>query len=446
MNHLALGASRSAPRGPLLITGLTLIPEPGVVLMDSALVIAKGVISEMGPSAAVQARHPETEVVDGKGFMAVPGLINAHTHVAMGFFRGLGHGQDEMIERFFFPAEKSLTPELLAPLSYSYLYGGLVAGVTCFGDHYYFSEGVAQAMERIGMRGVVGETVADLGGAFPGRSGWERWRNHIESWPYSERVTPSIAPHAADTVSEPLLRELATYASTNKLPLHMHLSQTRGEYQRVQQREGCSPVEFAERCGALTDRTLAVHLITSTASDHKILKNHGVTAGICPASQIIYEHLAPIAEIMRAGLPIALATDAAASNDTADPLSEMRLMALLTQDRGVPEEHRSPEEILSMTTVNPARAFGLSSKVGTLSVGKAADIVFLAGDLSTEPSPKPVTNLIFSYSSRNVRHVMIGGDFALYNGRTTKVSEDDLMAEYQEAVAEIYRRLGGKPG
>jgi 5-methylthioadenosine/S-adenosylhomocysteine deaminase len=156
MNRLALGASRSAPKGPLLITGLTLIPEPGVVLMDSALVIAKGVISEMGPSAAVQARHSEIEQVDGKGFMAVPGLINAHTHVAMGFFRGLGHGQDEMIERFFFPAEKSLTPELLAPLSYSYLYGGLVAGVTCFGDHYYFSEGVAQAMERLGMRGVVG--------------------------------------------------------------------------------------------------------------------------------------------------------------------------------------------------------------------------------------------------------------------------------------------------
>ena len=98
-----------------------------------------------------------------------------------------------------------------------------------------------------------------------------------------------------------------------------------------------------------------------------------------------------------------------------------------------------------MTTVNPARAFGLSAKVGTLSVGKAADIVFLAGDLSTEPSPKPVTNLIFSYSSRNVRHVMIGGDFALYNGRTTKVSEEDLMAEYQGAVAEIHRRLGGKP-
>ncbi|MBM4253768.1 MAG: amidohydrolase family protein [Deltaproteobacteria bacterium] len=441
MNHATLGTQAAAPTGDLLITGLTLITEPGTVLPDSGILVRGGQIAEIGPSAVVSGRHQNLTAVDARGYIGMPGLINAHTHVAMGFFRGLGHGQDEMIERFFFPAEKSLTPELLAPLSFSYIYAGLVAGVTCFSDHYYFSEGVAQAMERFGVRGVVGETVADLGGAFPGRASWDRWRRLIDAWPYSSRITPSVAPHAADTCSEALLTELATFARDRKLPLHMHLSQTRGEFQRVQQRAGCTPVEFAHRCGALTDLTLAVHLVTSTVNDHKILCGQGVTAGICPASQIIYEQLAPIADLMRAGVPIALATDAAASNDTADLLAEMRLMALLAQDRGVPEEHRSPEAILSMTTENPARAIGLASKIGSLAVGKAADIVFLARDLSTEPSPKLTTNVIYSHTSRNVRHVMVDGRFVLYNGKPTMVDADQLLAEYEAAVAAIHRRV-----
>lgn len=441
MNPTVLGADSTAPSGPLLITGLTLIPEWSSVLADGALVIQDGHIVDLGPSQDVRVRHPEKAVLDGRGYLAMPGLINAHTHVAMGFFRGLGHGQDEMIEKFFFPAEQSLTRELLAPLCYSYIYSGLVAGVTCFGDHYYFSDSVAEAFERFGVRAVVGETVADLGGAFPGRQGWERWQRLINAWPYSSRITPAIAPHAVDTCSETLLRELATYAVRAKLPLHMHLSQTRGEYFRVQQRAGCSPVELAARCGALTEQTLAVHLVTATPSDIQLLRDHKVTAALCPASQIIYEHLAPIADLMASGMPIALATDSPASNDTADLFAEMRLLALLAQDRGVPEAYRRPEQILRMTTEHPARVLGLSDRIGSLSQGKAADIVFLATDLSTEPAARLSTNLVYSFGSRNVRHVMIDGRFVLYNGRTTFVNEKDLLAEYHLAVAEINRRV-----
>lgn len=442
MKAKALGAGSAAPTGSLLIQGLTLLSDPSTIIADGAILVRDGQILDLGLSSDVRARHPEHAVLDGSGYVAMPGLVNAHTHVAMGFFRGLGHGQEEMIEKFFFPAERSLTRDLLAPLSYSYIYAGLVSGVTCFGDHYYFSDGVAEAFERFGVRAVVGETVADLGGALPGRAGWERWRKLIDAWPYSSRITPAVAPHAVDTCSEALLSELAAYAVQKKLPLHMHLSQTRGEYTRVQQRAGCSPVEVAARCGALTENTLAVHLVTATASDIKILYEHGVTAVLCPASQIIYEYLAPIADLMASDIPLALATDSAASNDTADLFAEMRLLALLAKDRGVAEAERSPEKILRMTTVHPARALGLSDKIGSLAVGKAADIVFLSTDLSTEPAARLATNLIYSFSSRNVRHVMVDGRFVLYNGKTTLVNEEDLFAEYRAAVKEIYRRAG----
>lgn len=442
MKPKLLGADAKAPSGSLLISGLTLLTEASTVLADGALLIEHGQIIDLGPSDELKTRHPGHQLVDGRGYVAIPGLINAHTHVAMGFFRGLGHGQDEMIEKFFFPAERSLTRELLAPLSYSYIYSGLVAGVTCFGDHYYLSDGVAEAFERFGVRAVVGETVADLGGAFPGREGWERWRKLIDAWPYSSRITPAVAPHAVDTCSETLLSELAAYAAQAKLPLHMHLSQTRGEFARVQQRAGCSPVELAARCGALTDKTLAVHLVTASANDIKILRDHGVTAALCPASQIIYEYLAPIADLLTSGIPLAVATDSAASNDTADLFAEMRLLALLAKDRGVPEAYRQPEQVLRMTTEHPARVLGLADKIGSLAVGKAADVVFLATDLSTEPTVSLATNLLYSFGSRNVRHVMVDGRFVLYNGKPTLVNAEDLLLEYRVAVAEIYRRAG----
>ena len=437
-----LSLTKKAPQGDLLLSGLTIVSAISSVQLDGAIAIQAGRISAIGPSAVVRAQRPQLAEYDGRGYTAMPGLVNAHTHAAMGFFRGLGHGQDEMIETFFFPAEKALTAELIEPLAYSYLYGGMLSGSTTFGDHYYHVAGVAKAIDRLGLRGVVGETVADLGGAFPGRTGWESWQRTIANWPFSSRLSPSIAPHAADTVSPSLLQELASYARAHSLPLHMHLSQSSGERLRVLQREGCTPVAYAERCGALTDRTLAVHLVTVDEDDLYILKRSGVTAGHCPASQIIYERLAPLEGFLKHQIPVALGTDCAASNDSADLIAEMRLTALLAADRNVPLEQRTPQAILRMGSLNGAQALGLGDEVGALEPGRAADFVLLANDLTTEPAQRPEVNVIFSHASRNVRHVMVDGRFVLFQGEPTQMSVSDMREAYLEAVAAIYHRLG----
>jgi 5-methylthioadenosine/S-adenosylhomocysteine deaminase len=430
-----------------MIKGLTIIPGGGrAAIPNGALVLKNQTIEDMGPSDAIEKRYDKTAyTLDGQGYWAMPGLVNAHTHVAMGFFRGLGQGRDHMIESFFFPAEKALTSELLEPLSYSYIYAGLRAGVTTFGDHYYFIEGVGKALDRFGVRGVIGETVADLGGAFPGREGWDRMQRLLDHWPYSDRITPAICPHAADTVSRDLLRELANFAKKNSLPLHMHLSQTQGERERVLAREGMSPVAYAASCGALSDRTQAVHLVSADKKDIATLVAHGATAGLSPASQILYERLAPIQDFMQQGLSLALGTDCAASNDDADVLAEMRLLSLLAKDRGAPSEGFEADRIFSIGTQGGAKALGLESKVGLLAPGYLADIVLLKEDLGTLPSQRPYVNLLFSMGSRQVRHVMVGGKWALWNGSAVQVSEQDLKGAYLAAVSEIHHRLGRTP-
>lgn len=425
---------------PLLITELTLVTgadEP--VLESGALLVAGRQIKDVGPSAEVLARNPGLPVINGRGWLAMPGLINSHTHAAMSFFRGRGHGRENMIESFMFPAEKSLSPDLIEPLSYSYLYGGLLAGVTCFVDHYYYVVGVGKALERFGLRGVIGETIADLGGAFPDcdRTRWSSARQTIESWPFGSLVTPAIAPHAADTVSDDLLKEMASFAKSQRLPLHYHLSQTAGERERVTQQAGMSPVAKAHKAGALGPETLAVHLVSASKDDAALLRDSGTTIGFCPASQIIYENLAPIPLFVEHKLPLALGTDCAACNDTSDILAELRIFALLARDRGIGIQTLSPAETFASVTTTPAKALGLGSRIGRLRKNYLADVVFCRITPDLLPATDWFANIIFSMTARHVCHVMIDGQWRVWNRTPLNINPEQIQEQCAIAVAKI---------
>ncbi len=424
------------PKGPYTLASAIIIDAGPDDAGTGCITIENGRITKR--SKLPDPRYPAYDCSD---FIICPGLVNAHTHCAMGFFRGLGHGQTDMIENLLFPAEKALTPELLEDLSLSYIAAGIRAGVTMFSDHYYFVEGVGRAIEKLGARGIIGETVADLGGAFPGIESTKRMHTLLERWNFSERIAPSVAPHAADTVSKNLLTELGTFAAKNNLHLHMHLAQTTGELQRVQKREAVSPVRYAADCGVLSDRTLAVHLIACDDDDIKILKDHDVTAGICPVSEIVYERLPAIDRLFRAGVTTALGTDCAASNDTSDILAEMRIFSLLMRDRGVSLEDYSFKDTLAAGTVNGAKLFGKPHVTGLLKEGSAADLVLVNLAIDLLPISNPLANLLCSAHAGHVDHVMVEGRFILRDRRLTLAGESDIKLSYINAVDTIKKRL-----
>jgi 5-methylthioadenosine/S-adenosylhomocysteine deaminase len=411
---------------------------------DAALAIRDGKIIDIGSSDALRKRHSELRIFDATGHVIIPGLFNAHTHVPMGFFRGLGHGKTNMIESFLFPAEKMLSAELLEPLSYSYILDGLRGGVTSFVDHYYFSHGVAKAFETFGVRGWIGETVADLGGAFPGRDSWDRAKTLIEKSNFGDLIRHTVAPHAADTVSPKLLKECAEFAKTNALPLHMHLSQSQGELDRVKLRDGLTPVAAAFKAGALYEQSLVVHLTSANDDDFHIIKNSGATMGYCPTSTILYDHLANIKLADELGIPMAIGTDCAASNDSADCLTELKIAGLLAKQQGVPQDHNSPDHLLAMVTTIPAKVLGVSRELGTLEPGKKADLVVLKAGLSALPNQNHLANIIYSMGSRDVSHVMVAGEWKLWNGKLENLNQSRLHDDYIEAVREISARIKPK--
>lgn len=380
----------------------------------------------------------EGVVFDASPYWIAPGLINAHTHVALSFLRGMAHDTPQMIENLFFRAESHLNANLVESLSLAYLYEGLRSGVTSFADHYYFSDAVAKAMDRLGVRGMVGECVADLGGAFPDRERWDLARHSIENWKHSSRITPVVAPHAADTVSRQLLKDMSAFAKAQQLPLHMHLSQTRGERDRVARREKCSPVVFADQCGALGEKSLLVHLVSADSRDLKIIADRGSSIGFCPASQIIYEKLAPISEFLRLKLPLLLATDCAPSNDSCDLYAELRLSSLLCKHFHC--EGFDLPQLWSSVTSTPARFFNLAS--GVIAEGKSADLVFMRCDTLMEPRAHPLSDLIFASLSKNIEHVMIDGRWVLKDRDLVNMTEGDLREEFSQAVTTIHSLAG----
>lgn len=434
----------------LLLKGAVVMSGAGLACYDpGALVVRGDRIEAIGPQFELEQRYSKLAQLDLGGCLIAPGMINAHTHSSMGFFRGLGHAvagrpsaADTMIERFFYPAERALSPELIEPLAYSYLYDNLRSGVTTIGDAYFYADGVAKACERLGIRAFIGEHIADLGGPVAaGKDRWLKTMKWIDAWPYSLRVQPMVYAHAADTVSAPLLQRLGDYAKQNQLSFHMHLSQSEGEYQRVQQREGISPVEYAAKAGVLGPRSLVVHLLSARADDLARLQDSGAHAVICPVSEMIYEKLPDLAALNEKDIPICIATDSPASNDGGRLLEEARLYALLLKDRGLAPQSYAASRILAAVMEKPARAYGRPD-LGTLQAGCKADLVCYEGDLGSLPLSHPAETLLYSMDSRQVAHVMVDGEWLLWQRRLTRVREEDLRQSYMAAATEIKKRTG----
>ncbi len=411
---------------------------PDQSIASGAVVFEKDSIRAIGTLDSVVGSLGGSPVswIDGRGFVVGPGLINAHTHVAMSYLRGLALGKDDVIMRLMFGTEKHLTAELVRALSYPGIYEGLLGGSTCFVDHYYFADAVAQALDHFGVRGIVGETVGDISTAFPGKDRWKLARNQIENWKTSGRVQPLVAPHAANTVSESLLKEMADYARKQKLPMHLHLAQTDSERDWCIKHYGISPVQLANRAGALGDHTLAVHLISVDQEDLATLAQSHAAAGWCPASQILYERMADGRAFLENKIPVALGTDCAVSNDSMHLLSEMRLAALMLLDRGYSKKD-TVEAVWRMVTLTPSQVFSLP-KLGSLTKGSAADLICIEKDFSLEPVYDLRHWMVFSASQARVNHTLVDGQWVLWDQKPTRVDLEQARKEFSKALETIW--------
>ncbi|HEU5088838.1 MAG TPA: amidohydrolase, partial [Roseiflexaceae bacterium] len=366
----------------LLIHGTVVtMNAEGDVIADGAVAVQGRTIVEVGTTADLQSRYQAASIVDCGGCAVLPGLINGHAHVPMSLLRGLVADQqlDVWLFGYMFPVESTFVDRDFVRagtlLSCAEMIRG---GITTFVDMYYFEEEVARAADETGMRAICGQTVMRLPtpDARSFDEGLDRARAFIETWVGHERIVPTIAPHAPYTCTDQIYREAAALCRRFGVPMTTHLSETAREVQEMRAERETTPIGYAQRVGAFDVRCIAAHGVYATEDDIVLLRDHGAGVVPCPSSNLkLASGIAPLRRFIQAGVRTGLGTDGPASNDDQDMFTEIHLAALLPKGVSGDPTAVPARDALSLATNRGAEAIHLSHLVGSIEIGKRADLI-----------------------------------------------------------------------
>jgi 5-methylthioadenosine/S-adenosylhomocysteine deaminase len=427
--------NRAAPLDLLLLpTWLVPVEPAGVVLQDHGLGIRDGRIAFIGPRAEAL-RQTATEVRELPGMLLSPGLVNSHGHAAMTLFRGLADDLPLMtwLEQHIWPAEGRWVDE-------SFVRDGtdlaiaeqLLGGITCFSDMYFFPREACERVNLSGMRAQITLPVLDF--PIPGaRSPDEALHQGIELFGdmrHHPRISIAFGPHAPYTVSDANLEKVRVLADEMDAAIHMHVHETAFEVAQGIEQTGERPLARLARLGLLGPRFQAVHMTQIDEADIALLVEHNCSVVHCPESNLkLASGFCPVERLWQAGVNVAIGTDGAASNNDLDLLGETRTAALLAKAVAGSATALDAHRALRMATLNGARALGLDEHIGTLQLGKAADLVaFDLSGLAQQPIYDPVSQLIYATGRDCVRHVWVEGQQLLDDRRLTRLNAAQVHA------------------
>ncbi|MBD9357052.1 TRZ/ATZ family hydrolase [Methylomonas albis] len=420
----------------LLIQARWIIPvEPESAIHEhSSLVIDDGRIVDLLPTAQAMLQYQarNVEVLDQHAL--IPGLINCHTHAAMSLLRGIADDLHLMdwLQNHIWPAEQKWVSEAFVRDGTDLAIAEMLrCGTTCFNDMYFFPEIAAQQAIQHGIRANIGLIVFDFPTVWAenadtylskGLALHEQLRNET-------LISTSFAPHAPYTVSDGPLRNVITYADEMNLTVHMHLHETAHEVDEQRTKNGQTPLQRLHELGLLTPSFIAVHMTQLTSEDILFYAGTGGHIVHCPESNLkLGSGFCPVAECLAAGINVALGTDGAASNNDLDMLSEMRTAALLGKGVAGDASAVSARTALQMATINGAKALGLDAEIGSLAIGKAADVVAIdLSELETQPLFNPLAQIVYAAGRHQVTDVWVNGKQLLKARRLTTLNYEDLL-------------------
>ena len=424
-----------------LLLGRWVIPvEPeGVVHEHYAIAIRDGRIVEVLPIVASHQKYQADVTLNLENHALLPGLINAHTHAAMSLFRGLADDLPlmEWLNNHIWPAEATwISPEFVRDGSRLAIAEMLRGGTTCFNDMYFFPDETARVAAEAHIRATVGMILIDFPTIWASnadeyiRKGLQlhdEYRNH-------SLVRTAFAPHAPYTVSNAPLERVMVLAEELDVPIHIHLHETADEITTSLEHHQLRPLARLEQLGLLSPRLLAVHMTQLTDGEIAALARAGSHVVHCPESNLkLASGFCPVAKLLKAGINVAIGTDGAASNNDLDMFGEMRTAALIAKAVAQDASAVPAATALSMATINGARALGIDAEVGSLLVGKAADIIAVdLGQLESQPVYNPISQLVYATGRDRVSDVWVGGKHVVKNGTLTTLDGPAIQRRARE--------------
>lgn len=416
------------------------------VLRNASVLIEGETITEMGRGALGRADR----VIDCSGKILLPGLVNTHTHLAMTMFRGYADDMklQDWLESKIWPLEVNLTPEIC-------YYGALLGclemistGTTTFVDMYYFMEDVARAVKEAGLRAYLSYGLFGTPGSAVEEKSKDNTKRFIEYVKdlNDPMVNVAIGPHAPYSCSSELLIWAKETAEKEKAILHTHLAETRSEQARVQKEHGIREVDYLDKLGFLCPNLLAAHCVWLTRSEVSLLAKRGVKVSHCPVSnmKLASGGVAPVPEMLESGVTVSLGTDGAASNNSLDMFETMKACALAQKAHRWDPAILPAQQVLDLATVKAARALGIADKIGSIEVGKQADLILID---ARAPNLVPIhgagtviSDLIYSAKGGNVDTMMVAGKILMKDRRFQTLRESEIYEKVQENVLTLIGR------
>lgn len=383
--------------------------DQGLLITEDSLIIYVGPFRQELLSGIA----PEHRI-DAQGGLIIPGLINTHTHLGMSLFRSLADDTADRLRKVLIPMEKALVnPQLVYYASLHSISEMLLGGTTTCADMYFFADQSARALQESGMRAVVGSSLSSAAGpdAAEFSEGLERLRELMQTCEHSDLTTAAAAPHAPYSLKREDLLKVSRFAADHRLPVLSHLAEMPFEEPYTLEHYQMRPIPFYDSCGLIDDRAVMAHCIFASEEDRKLLisRDCGIAHNVSANSKSA-KGIAPAYAFYRAGARIGLGTDGPMSGNTLDLVHLLGMTAKLQKLKEHDATVMHAREVVSMATIGGARALHMEDRIGSLEVGKKADItVFSVDSPAMFPIYDPYSALVYSASPSDVSLVMIDG-------------------------------------
>ncbi|ARS89853.1 amidohydrolase [Natrarchaeobaculum aegyptiacum] len=422
--------------------GQVLLPDGTVTRADVLVDQDSGEILETGADLEGDA------TLDAADSLVTPGFVNGHCHVAMTLLRGAADDKplDAWLQEDIWPVEAELTPEDVRAGAELGILEMIKGGVTAFSDMYFHVPEIATAVEKAGVRAVLGHTAITIG-----KDEADARADMEESLAVATdldgaadgRISTTFQPHSLTTVGEEYLREYVPRAREVGLPIHFHANETTNEVDPIVEEHGVRPLEYARDVGLLEAEDFVAHGVHVDGTEIDLLSETGASVIHCPASNMkLASGMAPVQRLREAGVTVGLGTDGAASNNDLSLLDEGRDAAMIGKLAAEDASAVPADAVVEMLTQGSADAMGLP--VGRLEAGAPADLAVI--DLERPhltPAHDLVSHLVYAAAASDVRHTVCDGQVLMRDREVTTLEEDAVLERASEAATQLFERAEG---
>lgn len=408
------------------------------VLENCSLAIKDGVICALAPRGQIETTYTASQVLELPAQVLMPGLVNCHNHAAMSLLSGYADDLALMtwLNDHIWPAEAKWVDEaFVTDGTLRSIAEMLLTGTTCFSDMYFFPEAAAKVVNESGIRAQITFPLLDFANRWAADldEGLRKGLALFDDYKDHPRITIGFGPHAPYTLSDASLRRVAILANELQAQVHIHLHETAQEIEDSITHYGQRPIARLFAMGLLSPQTQCVHMTTLNDDDIKLLCETGAKVIHCPESNLkLASGLCPVQKLLDAGIDVGLGTDGAASNNDADMFGELHTAALVAKISAGAASALNAAQALFMATLGGAKTLGLDNLIGSLEVGKQADIIALSLDpLACTPSFNLLSNLVYRPKSHRVNHLWVGGKHLVDKGELTTLNVTAIAEDTQ---------------